>query len=227
MQKKAIVAAAVIILASCCKAPLLPCAAVTEQTIICGSDILVEDIRIPIISNIADKEFQDSLNADILAIVEKARKEARQDAKMVQQWSQYVCVLVVDYELKNSCGLFSMRLTTDLDNGGTGMPNTHYFNVDLKKNVMLCLDELFSSQLYRKVIDRFILETISKDARFSPRDFPGVADDTAFFINEERLHIAFAKYEISSGTTGEPVFSIPSSIIQKYLKPDYSAFFIS
>lgn len=226
MQRKAVfLAALIMLLSSCGKAPPMPCVTVSEHMIICGSDILVEDIRIPVISGFKDTEFENSLNKSINNIISKAREDAKHDADMVQQWVQYVCVLAIDYEVKNNCGLFSMRLTTDMENGGTGMPNTRYINVDIKKNMLLCLDDLFSSQAYKKDIDEYILKKINEDARFSPDDYPGVTNSTAFFVSEGLLYIAFAKYEISSGSTGEPVFSIPSSVIQKHLKPDYAEYF--
>ncbi|MFA5675905.1 MAG: RsiV family protein [Christensenellales bacterium] len=225
MRKAAIVSAAIVtLLISCGKAP--PCVTVSEQTIVCGSDILVEDIRIPVVSGFSDAKFQSSLNSGILDVVGKARENAKQDAKAAQQWVQYVCVLVVDYEVKNNRGLFSMRLRTDLDNGGTGMPNTRYVNADIEKNKLLRLDDLFLSQDYKTDIDEYILTIINKDTRFSSEDYTGVTNNTAFFVSEGLLHIAFAKYEISSGSTGEPVFAIPASVIQKHLKPDYAKHFI-
>lgn len=221
MRKPAFLIAILIALTSCCFQK--HCVNVSEQTIVCGSDILIEDIRIPIIGGLSDKQFENNVNSNIMAIVNTAREAAKQDALTAQQWVPYVCVLVIDYAVNNNCELFSMRITTDLENGGTGMPNSHYFNIDVMRNKLLHINDLFlPSSEYDKAIDEYIFKIISKDKRFSPQDFPGITKDTAFFINSNRLHIAFAKYEIACGTTGEPEFAIPSPVIRDYLKPDYA-----
>lgn len=225
MRKKLYVLFAVVLLLASCETVPQVCVSVSEETIICGSDILVEDIRIPVITGFSDKEFEKALSDRIAAIVEQARQHARDQAKTVQQWVPYVCVLVVDYQVKSSCGLFSMRLSSLLDDGGTGMPQTVYFNADIAQNKWLTLDDLFVSGDYCAVIDAYIHKQIWPDERFSPEDFNGVSEKTAFFVSDGQLHVAFAKYEIASGMTGEPAFAIPIASIKKLLKPDYASFF--
>ena len=225
MRKRLCVVIVMVWLLASCQAAPLACVTVSEETIIWGSDILVEDIRIPAVSGFSDKAFEEALGVRIAQIVEQAREDAREQARAVQQWVPYVCVLVVDYQVKSSCGFFSMRFSSLLDDGGTGMPQTVYFNADIAKNKWLTLDDLFVSADYRAVIDAIIHKQIWPDERFSPEDFSGVSQDTAFFISDGQLHIAFAKYEIASGMTGEPVFAIPTDRIKKFIKPEYAAFF--
>ncbi len=215
---------AAVLLAGCARETFEPCVTVTEQTLICGSDTLVEDIRMPVLSGFEDKSFEASLNARIHAIIKAARQDARIQAQIVQQWVEYVCVLTVDYDVKQNCGLFSMRLTCDLENGGTGFPQTVYFNADMQKNALLTLDDLFVSEAYREALTTHITESIRGDERFSPEDFLGIDEKTAFYTEEGRLYIAFAKYEIASGMTGEPVFEMPVKLIREHVKPEYKKY---
>lgn len=217
--------AAVLLLAACARGAGAPCVEVSEQTVICGSDTLVEDIRVPLVFGFNDKAFEAALGERITAFVDTARKDARQAARVAQQWVPYVCVLAVDYEIKTNCGLFSMRLTADLENGGTGMPNTAYINADIAKSAFLQLDDLFVSREYRAALDQHIAELMRADARFSPEEFTGVSNKTAFFVADGQLFIAFGKYEVASGMTGEPVFGIPPALIRGLVRPEYAGWF--
>jgi len=213
-----------VLLAACARQASAPCVTVAEQTLICGGDTLVEDIRMPVLSGFEDKSFEASLNARIQSLIKAARQDAQVQAQIVQQWVEYVCVLTVDYDVKQNCGLFSMRLTCDLENGGTGFPQTVYFNADIQKNALLMLDDLFVSEAYREALAVHITESVRGDERFSPEDFLGIDEKTAFYTAEGRLYIAFAKYEIASGMTGEPVFEIPEKLIRDHVKPEYKEY---
>lgn len=216
---------AMVLLPASCAQPDTPRITVREQTIVCGSDILVEDICLPQVSGFSEHSFEDMLNAQICAFVDNARKDAREQARVTQQWVDYVCVLRINYEVKNNGGLFSMRLTSDLDNGGLGMPQTVYINADTNKSQSLTLDDLFVSADYRARVDEHILLIIRKDKRFTPGDFKGVSEKSKFFVSGGRLFIAFDKYEIASGMSGEPEFEIPKELIKKYLKRQYAPYF--
>lgn len=208
-----------------CTKQAAPCITVIAQTIICGSDTLVEDIQMPVLEGFSDPAFEKALNTRIRVFVDSARQDAREQARIVQQWMPYVCVLTVDYEVKNACGLFSMRITSDLENGGTGMPHTIYINADAWSNSTLTLDDLFRSADYRAGMDQYLSEMMAADAHFFPDTFFGVNESTTFFVSKGRLYIAFGKYEVASGMAGEPVFEMPPELISQYLKPKYAGHF--
>lgn len=166
--------------------------------------------------------FEDRFNKRILMQVKDAMDDAFCQAKRDEAW---VFVLCVDDEVKCQRGILSLRVTDDLDNGGTGFPHTVYYNVNIHKNCLLSLDDLFVSTEYRAVIDGFIRERIRYDAHYFADEFMGVSKHTSFFISKGQLHIAFAKYEIASGMTGEPDFAIPTILIRKWLRPEYAPLF--
>lgn len=228
MRAKArlIIAAILLLALAGCANAAVRCITVTGQDIISGSDTLVEDISMPVVEGFSNAAFEKALNTHIRTFVDSARKDAREQANIVQQWMPYVCVLTVDYDVKNACGLFSMRLTSELENGGTGMPYTTYINADARESRILTLDDLFRTTDYRAGVDQYLSEMMAADAHFFPGTFAGVSDSSAFFVSEGRLYIAFGKYEVASGMAGEPVFEIPPELISKHLKPEYAGYFV-
>ena len=143
-------------------------------------------------------------------------------AKDDEDW---VFVLRISDDTKCKRGILSVRVTDDVDNGGTGFPNTVFYNADIQKSCWLTLDDLFVSKAYRPAIDGFIYNKIINDAHFFAEDFLGVTEKTSFFVYERQLYIPFAKYEIASGMTGEPTFAMPTMLIRKWLRPEYAPFF--
>lgn len=187
-----------------------------------GVGNVVFDIQYPKVCGFDDHTFEDSLNERILVQVENAMADAFSQAERDKKW---VFVLRVDDEVKCQRGILSLRITDDLNNGGTGFPHTVYYNTDIHKSRFLTLDDLFVSREYQALIDRYIRERIQYDEHYFVDEFMGVATDTSFFISKGQLHIAYAKYEIASGMTGEPDFAIPTLLIRKGLRPEYAPLF--
>lgn len=187
-----------------------------------GVGNVVFDIQYPHIQGFDDEAFEQRLNKRIFMQVENAKADAFYQAKRDEDW---VFVLRVFDEVKCKRGILSVRVTNDLDNGGTGFPHTVYYNADMQKSAYLTLDDLFVSKEYRKVINHLISVKIEKDEHYFAEEFKGVSECTSFFISDRQLHIAFAKYEIASGMTGEPDFAIPTILIRRWLRPEYALLF--
>ena len=205
-----------------------PGVSIKEETVNCGTESLVTDIRLPVVSGLGGAELEFELNGKVSTQVATALSAAQAEAaalwlEAVQDgFTPWTYVFYADYEACSVRGVLSMRVTTDLDNGGTGLPHSVYYNIDIKRSCWLTLDDLFVSEEYRGVIDRYINEEISCDERFISEMFAGVSADTSFFIKNGRLYIAFAKYEIASGMTGEPVFEMTPEILRGLVKPEYA-----
>lgn len=191
---------------------------VSERTENRGIDNLVLDIRMPVVAGLADTSFEKLLNARIRAQVSAARQDALRQSRIDPA---YVFVLRVDYALTCAQDILSLRVTDDLDNGGTGKPHTVYYNADIQKSASLTLDDLFESRDYREAVDNLIRNTMQADEHFFLEDFTGVDNHSKFFISNGQLHIAFSKYEIASGMAGEPIFSVPSGLLWTQIKPRY------
>lgn len=202
---------------------------VSEQTLYCGNEQIVLDIRLPVVSGLGDRKLERVLNGRLRAQVDAARAAAESEAATLWREAErdgfepWLYVFHADYEVYCMRGVLSMRVTAALDNGGVGLPHTVFYNIDIRKGRWLNLDGLFESEKYKEVIDTYIREQISGDERFLCEEFHGVTQKTSFFIRDGRLHIAFAKYEISDGMTGEPVFGIPPALLRGLVKPEYAA----
>jgi hypothetical protein len=204
---------------------------VTERQVNYGNEYLIYDICTPAVSGFADADFERGLNSRIEAHIARDQAEAESYAKdymeQVKSWSipPYDCVFSAWYEAKCTTGILSLKVTTFLDNGGTGMPHTVYYNADIAYCEMLSLGDLFISDDYKARIDHVIDAQMRKDPERYDVPFKGVTADTQFFISGGRLFIAFAKYEVAGGTTGEPEFEIPIGEIWGLIKQEYRRIF--
>ena len=194
-----------------------------------GNDYLTVDICRPVVSGFADTEFEQSLNDRIGAQISTALDDAEDYAETDGRGIGYPCVFYAAFDAKCIAQVLSLAVSTFLDNGGTGMPRTRYYNADIAQHRYVTLDDLFIRDApYRACIDAVILETMHKDpGRYFLEQFTGVDSNTSFFIAGGRLYIAFAKYEIASGMTGEPKFMIPDDAIRDLIKPVYQRVFDS
>ncbi len=200
---------------------------ITENS---GTDKLTLDMQTPVVSGLGDKGFERDLNGKIKTQIDSARAAAEKAAD--EFWRQtekegfepWPYIFYAEYEVKSAGAILSLKVTTFLYTGGPGMPQTIYYNADTEKNKLIALSGLFNSKGYKHVINSIILEAMAKDIEryVPPEEFPGVSRNTKFFISEGKLYIAFAKYEVASGMTGEPEFLIPTEAIRSLLKDEYS-----
>jgi len=209
-----------------------PSVSIIEETENRGNEEIVLDIRRPVVSGLADKALEQTLNNRVKAQVDAARAAAEFEAAALWQeakrdgFTPWPYVFYADYEAYSTRGILSMRVTADLDNGGVGLPHTVYYNIDIKQKRWLALEDMFTSNRYREALSAYIREQISGDERYFADEFAGIFARTSFFIHDGRLYIAFAKYEIASGMTGEPVFAIPPKLLHGMLKPEYAGLFL-
>lgn len=206
---------------------------VTTYPVNYGTESLTVDICVPVVSGFTDKAFEKALNAQMYRHIKTDATKARQQAQIFYDemlatgYEPWMFIFVAGYDVKNNGGILSVKVRTLLDNGGTGLPHTVYYNADIKQNKRLVIRDLFDGAEYAQVIDGIIRSEMNKDeARFFKQDsFAGISDKTQFFISEGTLHIAFAKYQLASGMTGEPEFNIPTDAIRRFLKAEYAPLF--
>lgn len=235
--KAAAAAVAWILLAACLlvtkyadrNTPALSAAAITEKAEVSGSKRLTFDISMPVVSGLGDKELEQSLNGSIERQISLARDAAVKAAdehwrktseEGFEPWSY---AFFAEYDVKQNKGILSLKVTTLLYTGGPGMPRSVCYNVDMEKNKLLALSDLFIDDSYIEKINSIIIDKMAKDSgRYVPASgFTGVTDETQFFISGDKLFITFAKYEVAAGAAGEPEFLIPAEEIKGILKGEY------
>jgi ferredoxin len=117
-----------------------------------GDEYLVYDLGVPVVSGFADAQFEYSLNERIRKRVKTDQAAALDYALWFAQEVEagrmlpYDCVFTASCETKCTYGILSLKVATFLDNGGTGMPHTAYYNVDIEACKMLALPDLFTGR---------------------------------------------------------------------------------
>lgn len=227
-----------IILLIALKASELPAAnaaggvSVNEAAEISGSENLAIDIVMPRVTGIRDNMFQTGLNDRIerqIAVSKEAAKCAADEFWIETKRKGYTpwqFVFYAGYEVKNCEEILSLKVTTLLYTGGTGLPFTEYYNADINKSRLLKLSDLFISDKYRDVIYGIVkIQMENGSDMYFTDDFKSITGNTEFFIHDGGLYITFDKYEVASGLAGEPEFRIPTKAIRSLLKDEYKYIF--
>ncbi|MGI5849692.1 MAG: RsiV family protein [Christensenellales bacterium] len=206
---------------------------IAEETENYGAEYLTTDISKPIVSGLSNVQFEKSLNDSIAGQISAAHNAAKEAAALFWQqaesqgYTPWAYVFYANYSVKSADRILSLKVMTLLDTGGPGLPSTAYYNIDIQKNKLIALSDLFSDDTYKEIINTIITNEMAKDTDryFAADSFTGVSNKTAFFICEGKLYIAFAKYQIASGMTGEPSFLIPNELILNIIAPEYMGLF--
>lgn len=206
---------------------------ITEKTHNSGSENLTIDIVMPQVCGFGDADLEIAFNGMIERQVSGALSRAKEAADYFwsvardEGYEPWPYIFFAEYEVKCNEGILSLKVTTLLETGGPGMPQTVYYNADIEQSRLIKLGELFKSEGYKEKINEVIEAEMSKNpARYlGDEPFFGVSDKTQFFISGGKLYITFAKYEVASGMTGEPEFLIPAEVIRGLLKREYRGLF--
>lgn len=189
-----------------------------------NEDIVV-DISRPKLLGFSNKTFQKLLNEKIEYRIATDRNAL--ELYSIEREHHDKFHFSVDYWVKASEVIFSLKVTTDFYYGYvTNLPVSIYYNVDIAKNKLLMLDDLFTDDSYKAKLNAYLATAIEKKlSDMFINNFDGVSEDTKFFIMDGNLYIAFSKYEITSGAAGEPEFRIPTKEIVDILKEEYTGIF--
>lgn len=191
------------------------------------------DISRPVVSGFSNRAFERQLNLKIQNQISLNRRLAetytQQNKSFFEDHAPYILPFAfhTEYWVKSSEGIFSLKVMTYLWNGGSGMPLTSYYNADIVNNEMLTLGELFIDNSYEERIKKYISYIMPDNfTAYHRDDWFNISEKTKFFIMDSNLYIAFSKYELSSGSEGEPEFLIPTEEIKDLLKEEYKQIFI-
>lgn len=210
---------------------------ITPKKIEEKNDLIEINITIPVIKGLTDMKYQEDLNNIITSHAEKVKEEMEEqvleyakDAKE-NNWEIRPYQLYIEYELKtDNEEVLSFTVTTYTYTGGAnGMTEVAYYNVDKKTNKpnkTISLADLFvEGSDYIDRINKEITRQIavrSQDGKEyffeGEMGFQTISENQGFYIKDDNIVIAFAKYEITPGAMGIPEFAISLDSLKDILK---------
>lgn len=196
------------------------------------TDYTKENVRIPQVTELKNKELQEKVNGMITDKIAELLNETESNAKQIKKeignntrGSIYGKMSVrIDYEVKyNKNNILSFILTKE-EGLNTSSRDIYTYNYNIETGKEITLEELLGKD-YKKLCNEQIEKEIEKQEKenknkkyFNKEDmlgigedsyFHGISDNQSFYINEvEKPVIVFDKYSIAPGYMGVPEFEI-------------------
>ncbi|QQY79731.1 copper amine oxidase-like protein [Keratinibaculum paraultunense] len=187
------------------------------------------NIKIPVIKGLKDDHFQEKLNRTIRTSVEKDLKEFKKDIEELKKLNvDWEPQMIVGYDVKSSENILSIVIDNYIFTGGAhGSSRRDYYNIDIDKNKIIQLSDLFKENsdfksIISDEINKEIKRQIAEEAKSYFTDdekFITIDDSQDFYIDKDGdIVITFQPYEITPWYMGHPEFKIPSKSIANILK---------
>jgi len=192
------------------------------------------NIKVPSISNLKNKELENSLNQKYLQENQKLYEEFKKEINLVKKESGGAHLGVDSgYEVKtDDANILSIERYV-VNTAGSSSTTMKFDTIDKKKEVLLSLPILFKDKSYIKLINENIKEQMIEQMKqdegkiywipeanldYGIDAFEGISENHNFYINKDhKLVISFDKYEVSPGYMGVVEFIIPTEVISKIL----------
>ena len=192
--------------------------------------------EIPVIEGLTDLRFQkqinDAIEQDVLKLKADFEKKAKEQIEKNKKLgiTPVKMEFYVSFEVKNENGVLSIILKTHTYVGDANDQNkNYYYNIDIDRNVIIQLPDLFKAgsnykQIINKEIEKQIVERRKKGETFweSNKKFKTVIDNNQFYIEDGNLIIAFPQYSIGPKSIGIPEFKIPLHKLNSCLRSSIS-----
>lgn len=219
------------------KAEAKPCQSpvkVETKEVKTDSQAFVSDLKIPVISGMANKKIQSGINKifeeDAINFrnkLEKDAKEALEEYKKhgIGVFHKYEAYTAYQVRYNKNCLLSITVMYYQYTGGAHGMEVQRGYNFDLKTGKQLQLSDLFEDGFnYKQAIDKEVLDYMNahKDKFFSESitSFKGISTNQPYYLEEGNLIVYFGEYEIAPYSSGIPEFKIPYSELK--LRNDFN-----
>ncbi|MDR0271511.1 stalk domain-containing protein [Paenibacillus sp.] len=182
------------------------------------SKYLTTEIKVPQLTGMLDKHYQEEMNYIILSHAEKDLAQWEKDANEAaakaksdhQEFLPYN--LTISYNLKSDgtgspAGIVSLEVITEGSMGGTSMPRIDTYNVKNTSAAERVTLPYLLGDNYKEKLDADILAQIQKDPdKYVVKDYKGTSVEQTFYVEKGDLVIVFPKYSIAPGYVGSPEF---------------------
>lgn len=192
---------------------LLSCASAEAQTSVAPVTLKKADGVEAVVPAVKDKEHPETAAkmSELLANMVKTRLNEYEVFAAADARNRKRYAFQASYKVKyNDNGLLSVVVAGyEYTGGAHGNSWQKSLTADLKTGKVYRLGDLFKSGSdYRKIIDERVAQEINRRGWRDGVQFPGVRDDTAFYLTEEALVIYYQPYEIAAYVFGLPSFTL-------------------
>ncbi|OAB47250.1 DUF3298 and DUF4163 domain-containing protein [Paenibacillus antarcticus] len=191
------------------------------------------DIKVPVITNLDNKELELGLNQKYLAENKKLFEEFQTEMESLKKDGDGHLGIDTGFEVKtdnDSILSIGRYVVNTVASSSTTMK---YDTIDKKNQILLNLPMLFKDDKYINVISENISNQMIAQMKDDPDkiywvateenkdplfDFKSITKDQSFYINNSgQLVISFDKYEVAPGYMGLSEFVIPTEVISDIL----------
>lgn len=207
--------------------------AVTTRPIKSKNPLIEVDLRIPVISGIANTSVQRLINSNIendimefKSQMETAAKEGSDEAKALgKPFIPYIASnnYAITYDKNN---ILSTSILYHEYVGGKNIYIRSSYNYDTRKGTSLGLREIFKpGSPYRTLINAEVRKQIQASPGIYPpgaaQSFKGIAEDQPYYLEGENLVIYFGFNQLAPSVAELPVIRIPIAKFKSQLRPEY------
>jgi len=191
------------------------------------------DYKVPAITNLDNKELENSLNEKYLKESEQLYQAFLADMKELKKNGGGHLGEKSGYEIKTDTKQLLSIARYYVNTVGSSSTTIKFDTIDKEKEIFITLPSLFKNENYIKVISKNIQEQMRAQMKEDPEltywvsgsgeelvfdPFEKIVKDQNFYINNKgKLIISFDKYEVSPGYMGVVEFIIPTEVIQNEL----------
>ncbi|WP_195985497.1 anti-sigma-V factor rsiV [Clostridium sp. D33t1_170424_F3] len=200
------------------------------------SDTELITVNQPSIAGTGNTEMEKRVNNEIQtkidAIVEQARKEAKERREQAiadgyDTNEMMPVILDIQYEVKSSSEKTLSFVIYKTETAASAYTEQLFYNLDLSTGKNLTLREVLGPD-YKSIADKTIKETIDKRVAEDPEAWPyfmpsadvpvegfqGISDQQKFYIDPDgNVVVSFEKYEVGPGSMGIQDFVVGKSLV--------------
>lgn len=186
------------------------------------------DVQTPHITGLSDPSLEAALNEEFDTLASSVITAFQNDLQDLRdnasQLDPHISVLFDYTVLTNTPAYLSLDIY-QVNTAGSAGAWHHYYTVDKNTQQLVTLSSLFRDGVdYITPINNYIQQEIQRRLEEDPSAywngdnnipaFSSIRADQPFYMDTSgHLVICFEQYEIGPGSTGNPVFTIPSSIL--------------
>ena len=186
-----------------------------------STDTIFVDAKIPKLTGLYDKDFQEQINEEYEEIIDELLEEFSEKAKETGDSSTFS---VTTAEYYNQAGFFSA--ITEIESGTRDAKRTIRRigkNIDTTRCCEVPLSALFSDDAYIDMLNERLAGAVAND----PQKYSGLwtqprlSENQDYYIKEGTLVLYYPPYELSYYERGFVEIPLSLAEMSGYLKPEY------